>query len=171
MAGVDHQHLDALDLIEHGAQHIGGHSGLLFAVGEQQRHAAGAHAVLPHAMGTDIEIADVVRVRLGKSVQHHARQISGGGEALGLEHQRFQGQGAAGERFCHPVHIVEGGGGSLRLAEKAVAADQQRPVDAAFRRILSRRCKLLRPGNQGQEQPQRQQNTQHTTHGFPSLPG
>ena len=136
MAGVNDEHLFAADLIEHRPEHPGGDGGFPFAVGEQQRHLAGGHAFLPDAVGADVEITHIVLVCGGKGVEDHRSQIAGGGQALGTGHEDVEFHRAAAERFLHADDVVVGGGRRCGLGKKAVAADQQRPVDAAVADLL-----------------------------------
>ena len=73
VACVQQQHFFAGNRVEHAAQLIRRNALFGFAVGEQERHQP-VHGGVPQPVGADVEVADVVRVRIGECFANEGNQ-------------------------------------------------------------------------------------------------
>ena len=164
VACVDDQHLLPGNLVKDGAQHVRGDRRFPLTVGEQQRHLCGGHAFFPYAVGGEVEIAHIVVIRSGEGIQDGGCQVARGGQSIRVAEDHIEVHGAAGEGLRHSQYIIGGGRRGVRLAEEAVAAYQQRAVDAIIAHRLGDVDVFLRRSKTGQAEPQRNQRTQCTAH-------
>ena len=161
VARVQNQHLHPGNFVKHLPQASGGYAFLTLAVGQQQRHVAVKLPLRPYAVGADVEVAYIPRLRLGEGSLNQLLQLLRRGHVVAAGDKGFQVHGAAGERVGHLYHIVGRGGGGVLLGHKAVAAHQQGAVHA------------LGPGRKGQKaQPCQQPKPRKATdsHGHASFP-
>ena len=151
MACVQQQHLFAGNRVEHAAQLIRRNTLLGFAVGEQERHQP-IHGGIPQPVGADVEVADVVRVRIGECFANEGDERGGGGQPVFAGDDGLHVKRAAGKGIRHAQDVIAGGWGGVGLGEEAVAAHEQRAIDAPIRRDFFRVDDENRAAQQHDEQ-------------------